>query len=215
MEGQRNNKGIIVLLVVIIIMLSVFCVLFATGTISFNSEKVNNNTNESYYNVIEDNNSNNKISEWEIKEKFEYVYGYNVLPFVTCGETQTGMIKIGDKDYYMSNEFNTYDEMLSYLNKFMSKEVMSNKYAFKATDKNNYLEKDNNLYCEVTNKGYIYGHNVKDIEIVKEENNKVIFVGNMELIDPYDDNKQYDKVNCTIEYIDNNWIITSFEKQNN
>lgn len=208
MEEKRNNKGVIVLLVVIIILLSVLCILFATNTINFNEDRDNENNS----NVVEEI-VNNKISEWEIKEKFEYVYGYNVLPFVTCGETQTGMIKIGDKDYYISNEFNTYDEMLSYLNKFMSKEVMSNKYAFKATDKDNYLEKDNNLYCEVTNKGYVYGHDVKNIEIVKEENNKVIFVGNMELTDP-DNNKQYDKVNCTIEYIDNNWIITSFEKNN-
>ena len=209
MEEKRNNKGVIVLLVVIIILLSVLCILFATNTINFNEDRDNENNS----NVVEEI-VNNKISEWEIKEKFEYVYGYNVLPIVTCGETQTGMIKIGDKDYYMSNEFNTYDEMLSYLNKFMSKEFMYNKYAFKATDKNNYLEKDNNLYCDVTYKGYMYGHNVKDIEIVKEENNKVIFVGNMELTDP-SNNKQYDKVNCTIEYIDNNWIITSFEKQNN
>ena len=57
MEGQRNNKGIIVLLVVIIIMLSVFCVLFATGTISFN-------TNETYNdNEINENNNNNGKNE--------------------------------------------------------------------------------------------------------------------------------------------------------
>ena len=46
MENQKNNKGVITLLVVIIVILSVLCILFATGTISFNTNKVNdNNTN--------------------------------------------------------------------------------------------------------------------------------------------------------------------------
>ena len=210
MEEKRNNKGVIVLLVVIIILLSVLCILFATDTINFNENKENENNCNVVEAVV-----NNKISEWEIKEKFAFVYDYNVLPFVYCGETQMDSVKINEKDYEYSYEFNTYDEMLNYLKQYMSVDVISSKRAFAATDRNNYLEKDNNLYCLKTYKGYMYGHNVKDIEIVKEENNKVIFVGNMELTWPYDGNKTYDKVNCTIEYIDNNWIITSFEKQNN
>ena len=43
MENQNNNKVVIALLIVIIIILTTLCVLFATGTISFNSNKVNNN----------------------------------------------------------------------------------------------------------------------------------------------------------------------------
>lgn len=54
METQNNNKGVIALLIVIIIILATLCVLFATGTISFNSNKANNNdTNE---NVNKNNN---------------------------------------------------------------------------------------------------------------------------------------------------------------
>lgn len=43
MENQNNNKVVIALLIVIIIILTTLCVLFATGTISLNSNDVNNN----------------------------------------------------------------------------------------------------------------------------------------------------------------------------
>ena len=43
MENQKNNKGVIALLIVIIVILSALCVLFATGTISFNSNDIDNN----------------------------------------------------------------------------------------------------------------------------------------------------------------------------
>ena len=43
MEKQNNNKGVIALLIVIIVILLVLCALFATGTINFNLNDVNNN----------------------------------------------------------------------------------------------------------------------------------------------------------------------------
>ena len=42
MENQKNNKGVIALLIVIIVILSALCVLFATGTISLKSNNENN-----------------------------------------------------------------------------------------------------------------------------------------------------------------------------
>lgn len=61
MENQNNNKGIIALLVVIIVILAVFCVLFATGTISLKSSTTNNNqqTNENTQTNTIDNNTTN------------------------------------------------------------------------------------------------------------------------------------------------------------
>ena len=57
MEKQKNNKVVITLLVAIIVILSVLCILFATGTISLNTNKENdNNTNEN----ITDNGQNNQ-----------------------------------------------------------------------------------------------------------------------------------------------------------
>ena len=43
MENQKNNKGVIALLIVIIVILSTLCILFATDTISFNTNKENDN----------------------------------------------------------------------------------------------------------------------------------------------------------------------------
>lgn len=57
MEKQKNNKGVIALLIVIIIILGVLCVLFATDTISFNFGKVDNDDN-STENVNEDGENN-------------------------------------------------------------------------------------------------------------------------------------------------------------
>lgn len=43
MDKQNNTKLIIALLILIIVILAVFCILFATGTISFNKNITNNN----------------------------------------------------------------------------------------------------------------------------------------------------------------------------
>jgi hypothetical protein len=72
-ENKINNKGVIALLIVIIIILSALCVLFATGTISFKSDKVNDNevnenvndtNNEENENVNDTNNEENNSKEW-------------------------------------------------------------------------------------------------------------------------------------------------------
>ena len=60
MEKQNNNKGVITLLIVIIIILATLCVLFATGTINFNSNKMNgNDVNQD----INENDNNNQTNE--------------------------------------------------------------------------------------------------------------------------------------------------------
>ena len=43
MEQEKNNKGVIVLLVVIIVILATLCALLATGVINLNSNEVTNN----------------------------------------------------------------------------------------------------------------------------------------------------------------------------
>ena len=62
MENQKNNKGVIILLFVIILILLVLCILFATGTISFNSRIDDNNNGLSNENINEENN-NEKFDE--------------------------------------------------------------------------------------------------------------------------------------------------------
>ena len=63
MENQKNNKGVNSLLIVIIVILSVLCILFATGTICFKSNDVDNN----------DINKNNKQESNTIKSLIDSV----------------------------------------------------------------------------------------------------------------------------------------------
>ena len=62
MENQKNNNGVIALLIVIIVILSALCILFATGTIGFNTNKENdsavNENNKPNDNVTDNNESN-------------------------------------------------------------------------------------------------------------------------------------------------------------
>lgn len=51
MDNQKNYKGIITILIIIIVILSAFCILFATGTISFKNNDCDNNNDQ----LIENN----------------------------------------------------------------------------------------------------------------------------------------------------------------
>ena len=100
MEKENSNKGIIALLVVIIIILAILCVLFATGTISFNNNSTNNNQPTNNNNKDETNNkslstictakSYDKLEILSMENKNEIIgamggaaEGYNVTTTVT------------------------------------------------------------------------------------------------------------------------------------
>lgn len=68
---KKNNKGIIILMGVIIIILAVLCVLFVTDTIKFNSKVINNsNRNTSIFkdNKISDDSISNQTIPNDIKK---------------------------------------------------------------------------------------------------------------------------------------------------
>jgi hypothetical protein len=99
-ENQKNNKGVIALLIVIIIILSALCVLFATGTISFNSNKVNDNDSNENINDNNQTNDNNEPTFTADEEKGLELYKY----FVGNG---TGPFK------WENNEVINYDDVIS------------------------------------------------------------------------------------------------------
>ena len=45
---KKSNKGIIILMSIIIVILAVLCVLFATDTIKFNSKVINNSDQNTF-----------------------------------------------------------------------------------------------------------------------------------------------------------------------
>ena len=74
MEKQNNNKGVIALLIVIIVILATLCVLFATGTISFNTNKANNeDTNENANDI-----DNNNLQETNYAIWMDYILKQNI-----------------------------------------------------------------------------------------------------------------------------------------
>jgi len=128
-ENQKNNKGVIALLIVIIIILSALCVLFATGTISFKSNDVDNNeinqdVNENNNkNDLENNNSNisnddkveNDIvvdykleSKTNIKVDLMWDEKYDNIEIIN------GNLKVNDKIFSIKNEKIRYFYMQRY-----------------------------------------------------------------------------------------------------
>lgn len=80
MENQKNNKIVIVLLIVIIVILLGLCALFATGTISFKSNDVDNNelNNDDINEDVDDNylkfviDNENKVNQCHSISKNNY-----------------------------------------------------------------------------------------------------------------------------------------------
>lgn len=71
MKSKNNNSIVIASLIVIIVILAILCVLFATGTISFHSNDVDNNeisdSDNNYDEGAYDNSSNFEISMNNVK----------------------------------------------------------------------------------------------------------------------------------------------------
>ena len=91
MENQKNNKGVIVLLVVIIVILSVLCILFATRTIDFKSKdasdnEIKENINDNNAGSNDDNSNVINNTKDEIIKK--YFYDVNDLSVKALPEYQ-------------------------------------------------------------------------------------------------------------------------------
>ncbi len=219
---ENKNTGLIVLVIILSLMvvgLSSFVIY--DKVLSDNEQKEENkdnlgeNTSEENNNNLESDPTKENISTEEIKEIFEFVYNYYELPQVYCGKSEitNRMPESGYAlPYEVSLEFKSYDEMLSHLKKYMSEEVISNKQGFSSTDRNWYFEDENKLFCLQAGKGYPYTFGDIDIEITLKNKNTITGLATMELTD-WSNNKTYDKVNITLELNNNNWIITSYEKQ--
>ena len=92
MENKKNNKGIIVLLGVVVVILSILCVLFATGTISFKSNDVGN-TNENF--------ENNKIEE-------NYIEKSALLDKTKIEKYKNGDGTYGTQKSFVETNYNTH-----------------------------------------------------------------------------------------------------------
>ena len=129
MENQKNNKGIIALLIVIIVILSALCVLFATNTIILKSNKIDDN--ETYQNVNENNNkndleNNNSDISNDVNVNTDIVLNYKLEAKTTVKvdllwndkyddiEVINGNLKVNDKTFSIFNEKIKYFYMQRY-----------------------------------------------------------------------------------------------------
>lgn len=73
MENQKNNKGVIALLIVIIVILATLCVLFATGTINLSNKGTADNNQNENTNTQEETNSSylSTVCTAEVYDKLE------------------------------------------------------------------------------------------------------------------------------------------------
>ena len=138
MENQKNNKGVIALLIVIIVILSALCVLFATGTISFKSNDVDNNeTNE---NINDTNNVGNTINDNNLK------YANQTSASVKVDNLEEGNGKIIDIKIDNGNiKFNSDNKELV-LSNINAKYMYLHQYMESCSTKLYFINQNNELY---------------------------------------------------------------------
>ena len=149
MENQKNNKGIIALLIVIIVILSALCILFATGTISFNSNKVNENDINNSENV--DNNSNNEDTNGSIQNANDVGNDNNLNNYI---KTTSDKVRLN-----VTQDYNEYAEISIEQGNFV---ITTSKYKVEVVN-NLVKETKDESYEGVTKTFSINGEKVKYI----------------------------------------------------
>lgn len=222
MENQKNNKGVNSILVVIIVILSALCVLFATDTISFNSNKIDaNNTQENSSSDNERNHETEIIEFTEsdakeiLKTKLDVTIEFLESSNTYCGPngfTKAEDILIDNSEpytYYLINNFNTLTDLENYLLMFMTKEVLSiNEYY----SQDNYIEQDNKLYCKTLNKSNT-GATYENVEINNISSNEI--TATITVVKSGLGDSISDKVNIKLIKTNDIWKISQYEKINN
>lgn len=147
----------------------------------------------------------------EVKNIFDVVYTYQKSVNTYCGKCEKSehqiSMKLGNLGTYVSTQFKTYDELHSYLRKYMSEEVINNISNFK---KEYYLEEDGKLYCADLGKGSPFSFGDSVVEIKSLNNDVITAIAIKELTVDLDN--YYEKIKLTIEKENGNYIVTSYEE---
>ena len=157
MGNKKNNKGVISLLIVIIIILLVLCVLFARGTISFNSnETTDNDINE---NVNDNNNNNNNndndnilkldsSKEWVYDADYnlptnkESYYGYSDhTKLISASDLVLPYINIDSADAKKVNQeiYKLYEDLINKFNENLKEEIWFTLVEYETYTNNNII----------------------------------------------------------------------------
>ena len=201
MENQKNNKGVIALLIVIIVILSALCVLFATGTISFKPNDVDNNkTNENINddNKVEGNDENNNNindNKEETTEKYFYdvkdleikaLPEYQVFADISKNTNVVETIDFGfEKDYRADLDISGNVTVLKYSKSENEKGITGKLNVTGVIDVVQFnipsMEADQLLYL-LTDNGNVYYYRIGDMEKNNFNATKVESVSNVKKI---------------------------------
>ena len=181
MENQKNNKGVIVFLTILVIVLTVLCVLFATGTIDLSNKVKTNDT------------SNNSNQETTIK----YFYNVKDLKVKALPEYQVFADISKNTNVVEKVDFGLEKDCAAFLD--LSGNVTVQKYSKSANDKGisgklnvtgvidvvqfniPAMEADQLLYL-LTDNGNVYYYRIGDIEKNSFNATKVENVSNVKKI---------------------------------
>lgn len=212
MEQEKNNKGIIVLLIVLVVILAVLCVLFATGTISFRSDANSNESSEIQgTNTVLTKTEAQSILKEVIPKCFEYVH--SLSPY--CGKRNTNDY-LSNENYirWEASEFSSKSELFNYLKTFLSEDVINTysregKYLYDM-----YREENGKLYCLNSNKdcGLTYNSASTSYEVNNITENLISVIGKI----GYDTcgGSEYYSVDIELSKNNDTWIVTKYVENN-
>lgn len=208
MEEKKVPTWLIVLLIAVGICLVGFGIWY--GVNYFKGENKPNNSGAS---EVEDNSHDvinepeNYIKNAELEAEFskihKFAYDY-FLSWPYCGESE---IVNGDELLKVSKQFKTYNELLNYLNKYMSEAVIKQS---SFSDEENYYEKDGKLYCKTDAKGWSYEYESSKVNIINLNADKAETKIIIRSVDESYGLLEYFDV--TFEKINGNWVITKYNK---
>lgn len=185
---ENNNKGVFALLIVIIVILATLCVLFATGTISFNSNKKNDNEIN--------NNVNDKVDDSILQENnyaawMNYILEQEISKISIERHIFTGM---GDS-YEKSVKNIDVEQLKSIFNKFMD-------YSLKKT----YYVAGGYPEGDILNISYVVNGTTYDLQIA----NGLIWdaenIADINLVSKFE-NSEHTSVNEELKNNQNDYII--------
>ena len=209
MENQKNNKGIIAILIVIIVILSGLCVLFATGTISLKSNEVTNDETNEIVNITKEE-ANDVVNKIMDKFYVEIFYGHKNT---YCGEYDYNDIIVGERatQYHKSNAYNNLSDLKQHLNTYMTPELV-NKLLDNA-EIPNYQEKDGKLYCLVHGRGSLsYDKNNTSYSIKSFTDNVILAKANVSALS---EGNNVNSINADLVFkkINNVWLLSSYDEK--
>lgn len=154
----------------------------------------------------------------ELHKTFDVVYNYYYANGNSyCGSYDWNYSLSSSSDYRImsytaSGDFDSYNEMIDYLKKYMSEDII---YAKETTNKEFYIEKDNRLYCGNLGKGgnmYEPSNMIIQINSINEDNINTTIAVELSYKDDQKTYKTYENHEITFSKLKERYIVTSYTR---